>query len=81
MVPSGSTWIWVPSTDKFLLFAHAILGIIPIILGIVVVGAFLFTKGMPLSLLRKMKPLMFVILILWLIAFILDLYIYSDFYL
>ena len=81
MIPSGSSWIWIPSEGNLFLFAHAVLGIIPIILGIVVVVAFLITPGMPLKLLRKTKPLMFVILALWFIAFIMGLYIYSDFYL
>ncbi len=58
-----------------------IIYIIPIILGIIVVIAFIITPGMPLQLLRKAKPAMIAILILWAIAFILGLAIYSDWYL
>ena len=81
MIPSGSNWIWNPSSGSWLLFVHAILGIIPIILGIIVIIAFIITPGMPLQLLRKAKPAMIAILILWVVAFILGLAIYSDWYL
>ncbi|MFW9975189.1 MAG: hypothetical protein ACFFDQ_07995 [Candidatus Thorarchaeota archaeon] len=53
---------------------HDILGILAISLGAVLVVIFLMKQGMPLKLLKKTRPFMFLTIGIWIIAFILGLY-------
>ncbi len=53
---------------------HDILGILAISLGVVLVVIFLIKQGMPLKLLKKTRPFMFLTIGIWIIAFILGLY-------
>ncbi len=53
---------------------HDILGILAIGLGVVLVVIFLVKKGMPLKLLKRTRPLMFLTIGIWIIAFVLGVY-------
>ena len=53
---------------------HDIIGILAIGLGAVLVVLFLIKKGMPLKLLKRTRPFMFLTVGIWIIAFILGLY-------
>lgn len=53
---------------------HDIIGILAIILGAILVIIFLIKKGMPLKLLKRTRPYMFITIGVWIIAFILGLY-------
>jgi len=53
---------------------HDILGILAISLGAVLIVIFLMKQGMPLKLLKKTRPFMFLTIGIWIIVFILGLY-------
>ena len=53
---------------------HDTVGILAIGLGIVLVIIFLVKTGMPLKLLKRTRPIMFLTIGIWIIAFILGLY-------
>jgi hypothetical protein len=53
---------------------HDVIGIIAIGLGVVLVLLFLIKKGMPLKLLKRSRPFMFLTIGTWLLAFILGVY-------
>jgi len=53
---------------------HDVIGILAIVLGAVLAILFLTRKGMPLKLLKRTRPFMFLTIGVWIIAFILGLY-------
>lgn len=53
---------------------HDIVGILAIGLGVVLVLIFLVKTGMPLKLLKRTRPFMFLTIGIWLLAFILGIY-------
>jgi hypothetical protein len=53
---------------------HDIFGILAIGLGAILAILFLIKRGMPLKLLKRTRPFMFLIIGVWIIAFILGLY-------
>jgi len=53
---------------------HDIVGILAIGLGVILVLIFLVKTGMPLKLLKRTRPLMFLTIGVWLIAFMLGIY-------
>jgi hypothetical protein len=53
---------------------HDVVGILAIALGVLLVIAFLIRTGMPLKLLKRTRPLMFLTVGTWVIAFILGVY-------
>ena len=53
---------------------HDIIGMLAIVLGVLLVVVFLIKTGMPLKLLKRTRPLMFVTVGTWVIAFLLGLY-------
>ncbi|MGY5876435.1 MAG: hypothetical protein RTU30_11875 [Candidatus Thorarchaeota archaeon] len=53
---------------------HDIVGILAIALGVILVLVFLIKKGMPLKLLKRTRPLMFLTIAVWVVAFILGAY-------
>ena len=53
---------------------HDIIGILAIVLGAILSILFLIKKGMPLKLLKRTRPFMFLTIGVWIIAFILGLY-------
>jgi len=53
---------------------HDIVGILAIGLGVLLVIIFLVKSGMPLKLLKRTRPLMFLTIGIWIIAFILGVY-------
>ncbi len=53
---------------------HDTIGIIAIVLGIVLVLLFLIRRDMPLKLLKRTRPLMFLTIGTWIIAFVLGVY-------
>jgi uncharacterized membrane protein YozB (DUF420 family) len=55
---------------------HDALGFIAIGLGVVLAVTFLVKSGMPLNILQKAKPLMWLTLGLWLVSFILGIFAY-----
>ncbi|MFW9787759.1 MAG: hypothetical protein ACFFE2_12710 [Candidatus Thorarchaeota archaeon] len=54
--------------------AHDIVGILAIVLGAILVTLFLIRRGMPLKLLKRTRPLMFLTIGVWIIAFVLGFY-------
>lgn len=53
---------------------HDVIGILAIVLGAVLAILFLTRKGMPLKLLKRTRPFMFLTIGVWIIAFILGMY-------
>ena len=53
---------------------HDIIGIFAIILGAILVVLFLVKRGMPLKLLKRTRPFMFLTIGVWIVAFILGVY-------
>jgi hypothetical protein len=53
---------------------HDIIGIFAIVLGVLLIVVFLVKTGMPLKLLKRTRPLMFVTIGTWIIAFLLGIY-------
>jgi hypothetical protein len=59
---------------------HDILGIIAVVLSIIVSVIFLIRRDMPLKLLKRTRPLMILILTLWIITFALGVLAYTIFW-
>ncbi|MFW9845656.1 MAG: hypothetical protein ACFFD6_02825, partial [Candidatus Thorarchaeota archaeon] len=55
---------------------HDTLGIIAVILGIIVGMTFMVRRGMPLKLLKRTRPVMILILVLWITSFCLGFVVY-----
>ena len=53
---------------------HDVIGMFAIVLGVLLVVVFLIKTGMPLKLLKRTRPLMFVTIGTWVIAFLLGIY-------
>lgn len=53
---------------------HDIVGMVAILFGAVLVALFLIKRGMPLKLLKRSRPFMFITIGLWILAFVLGLY-------
>lgn len=53
---------------------HDVIGMLAIVLGVLLVLLFLVKTGMPLKLLKRTRPLMFVTIGIWVIAFLLGVY-------
>ena len=53
---------------------HDAIGMLAIVLGVLLVVVFLIRTGMPLKLLKRTRPLMFITVGTWVIAFFLGLY-------
>ena len=53
---------------------HDVIGMLAIVLGVLLVIVFLIKTGMPLKLLKSTRPLMFVTIGTWIIAFLLGVY-------
>jgi hypothetical protein len=53
---------------------HDVVGILAILLGAILVVLFLIKRGMPLKLLKRTRPFMFLTIGVWIIAFILGVY-------
>jgi hypothetical protein len=53
---------------------HDVIGMLAIVLGVILVVVFLIKTGMPLKLLKRTRPLMFVTVGIWVIAFLLGVY-------
>jgi hypothetical protein len=74
MIPLSRTFFWWQ-------IAHEILGGLALILGVVLVVLFFVRRGMPLKLLKRARPFMFLTIGVWLIAFLFGLYWWSVAYL
>lgn len=59
---------------------HDTLGLIAVALSIVVSAVFVVRRDMPLKLLKRTRPLMILILILWIITFVLGVLAYTIFW-
>ncbi len=53
---------------------HDMIGILAIGLGAILAAIFIFKRGMPLKLLKRTRPIMFITISVWVIAFLLGIY-------
>ncbi len=74
MIPLTRTILWWQ-------IVHELIGGTAIVMGIVLVILFIVRKGMPLKLLKRTRPFMFLTIGLWLISFLFGIYWWSVAYL
>ncbi len=66
-------YVFSDPIGNWYLILHDVVGLLAVGFGALLVLLFLAVKGMPLRLLRRTRPIMFLTMILWVIAFILGL--------
>lgn len=77
MIPQAVARIGVMLSDPITFWyqiVHDVVGILAILLGAILVILFLIKKGMPLKLLKRTRPFMFLTIGVWIVAFILGVY-------
>jgi hypothetical protein len=79
MIPralSFVSYIIADPVGNWPLILHDTLGIVAVLLGIIVGVTFLIRRDMPLKLLKRFRPVMLVILVLWITTFFLGFVVY-----
>lgn len=70
------TYIIADPAGNWPLILHDTVGIVAVLLGIIVGLTFIIRRDMPLRLLKRMRPVMILILILWITSFLLGFAVY-----
>ncbi len=74
------SYIMSDPVGNWYLILHDTLGIIAVVLGIIVGMTFIIRRDMPLRLLKRTRPLMIMILVLWIVTFLLGFIVYISGY-
>jgi hypothetical protein len=76
MIPRAlvfASFVFSDPIGNWYLILHDVVGLLAVGFGALLVFLFLAVRGMPLRLLRRTRPIMFMTMILWVIAFLLGL--------